>query len=72
MLTARQRDIAKLMAQGMSCKHAARLLGISPATVRHHRGDILRRLGASRSTNANPRQYYREAVRTYFNEEAQA
>ncbi|PMS38510.1 regulatory LuxR family protein [Trinickia symbiotica] len=42
-LTAREREIAQLIAQGMTHKEIARRLGIAPATVRNHAQAILKR-----------------------------
>ena len=39
-LTARQREVAALVAQGLTNEQAARRLGISPRTVRKHLGDL--------------------------------
>ncbi len=47
-LTARQRQIAGLLAQGWTNKEIARRLGISPATVKDHVHAILSRLGLRR------------------------
>lgn len=44
-LAPRQREVARLMTQGLSHKQAAQQLGVSPATVRNHITDIYRRLG---------------------------
>lgn len=45
-LTAREREIAIHTAQGLSHKDIARLLDLSPATVRNHLATACRRLGA--------------------------
>lgn len=43
-LTLRQQEIAQLVSEGNSSKHIARLLGISPETVRKHRHHIYKKL----------------------------
>ncbi|MCK4250880.1 response regulator transcription factor [candidate division WOR-3 bacterium] len=47
VLTQREREILKLIAEGKTSKRAAKLLGISPRTVEHHRLSIMRKLGVS-------------------------
>jgi DNA-binding CsgD family transcriptional regulator len=50
-LTARERQVAEEIANGFTHKEIARLLGLSPATVRNHTQTILTKLGVhSRST----------------------
>ncbi len=44
-LTKREKEIAKLIAEGKSSKEIARLLYISTYTVRRHRDNIMRKLG---------------------------
>src|SRR5581483_6895050 len=44
-LTARQRQIVQLIAEGKSNEQTARSLGISPRTVETHRAHIMQRLG---------------------------
>jgi DNA-binding NarL/FixJ family response regulator len=44
LLTARQREILQLVAEGHSSKECARLLGVSVKTVETHRAHIMRRL----------------------------
>ncbi len=44
-LTKRQVEILDLLAQGFSAKEVARLLGLSPETVRGHVKDVFARLG---------------------------
>jgi DNA-binding CsgD family transcriptional regulator len=46
ILTARQREVAVLVALGLSSKQVARQLGISIRTVESHRGAVMRRLAA--------------------------
>ena len=46
-LTARQAQVARLLASGHTDKQVARELGISPHTARSHAENILRRLGIS-------------------------
>ncbi|HEX2530265.1 MAG TPA: LuxR C-terminal-related transcriptional regulator [Burkholderiaceae bacterium] len=48
-LSPREREIVAHLAQGLSSKEIARLLGLSPRTVDMHRGRLLRKLGV-RST----------------------
>lgn len=45
-LTARQREIAKLVAEGLSYQQIAKRLDISPHTARRHVDDIAAKLGA--------------------------
>ena len=45
-LTARQREILRLLAAGQSAKQIARLLGISHRTVEYHRNQLMAVLGA--------------------------
>jgi DNA-binding NarL/FixJ family response regulator len=47
VLTQREREVLKLIAEGKTSKRAAKLLGISPRTVEHHRLSIMRKLGVS-------------------------
>ena len=44
-LTSRERQIAEEIANGFTHKEIARLLGLSPATVRYHTQAILMKLG---------------------------
>jgi DNA-binding CsgD family transcriptional regulator len=46
-LTARQRDVCALLAEGLSHKEIGQRLGISHRTVETHREGIYRRLGVS-------------------------
>ncbi len=46
-LPPRAREIAKHFARGLSHKEIARLLEISPATVRNHLQEVYRKLGVS-------------------------
>jgi len=48
-LTAREREVLELMAQGLSSKGIARELGISIKTVELHRSNLLRKTGMSSS-----------------------
>lgn len=43
-LTAREREVLKLLAEGNSNKEAARILGISRKTVEAHRANLMRKL----------------------------
>ena len=45
-LTARERDVLELVTAGMSNKEIAAKLGIVEQTVKQHRGQIMRKLGA--------------------------
>lgn len=47
-LTAREREILKLIAEGKSSKEIADLLYISPSTVHHHRTSIMKKLNLKR------------------------
>ncbi|OGO07299.1 MAG: hypothetical protein A2Y92_04650 [Chloroflexi bacterium RBG_13_57_8] len=47
-LTARERDVLRLSAQGSTCMEVASLFGISRRTVETHRANILHKLGQSR------------------------
>jgi DNA-binding NarL/FixJ family response regulator len=44
-LTAREREIVQLLAEGRSNKHVAAVLGISAKTVETHRATVMRKLG---------------------------
>ena len=44
-LTARQREILQLVAEGKSTKEIAFVLGVSVKTVETHRADLMERLG---------------------------
>jgi DNA-binding NarL/FixJ family response regulator len=46
-LTARERGILKLIAEGRTNKGAAEFLNVSPKTVEKHRGNLMRKLGIS-------------------------
>ncbi len=52
VLTARQRHVLQLLAQGSPNKQIARDLGISPATVKAHVAQVLAALGAGNRTEA--------------------
>ncbi|MFN2571107.1 MAG: LuxR C-terminal-related transcriptional regulator [Gemmatimonadales bacterium] len=45
VLTSRQRDIVQLIAAGHTSKEIAGILDLSVRTVRHHRADLMTRLG---------------------------
>ena len=51
-LSAREEDVARLLAQGVSNKEIARALGIEVVTVKRHVGNIFRKLGARNRTQA--------------------
>lgn len=44
-LTSREREVLMLVAQGMTARETAGVLGISPRTVEQHKGRILAKLG---------------------------
>ena len=44
-LTARQREVLQLIAEGLSTKEIARELGISPKTAQTHRANVMDRVG---------------------------
>lgn len=52
LLTARQRDVLRLVGQGQSNKQIARVLNLSENTVKIHVASILRSLGAANRTEA--------------------
>lgn len=52
MLTARQVEVVRLMADGMEKKAIARRLGITTNTVKLHVAEIYRRLGVETATGA--------------------
>lgn len=45
-LTARHKDILKLMAEGLTMKAIGERLGVKPSTVESHRRVMARRMGA--------------------------
>lgn len=47
-MTARQRQVAELAAQGLTTKEIARDLGIRPTTAKKHLGRAMKHLGVSR------------------------
>ena len=51
-LTARQREVLQLAAEGLSNKGIARRLHLSPATVKNHMAAIIAALGARNRTDA--------------------
>ena len=52
MLTARERDILKLVEEGKSNKEIARILSLSPGTVRNYLADATQKLGAANRIEA--------------------
>jgi DNA-binding NarL/FixJ family response regulator len=46
LLTARQREVLQLVAEGKTSKEIARLLDLSVKTVERHRADLMERLDA--------------------------
>jgi DNA-binding NarL/FixJ family response regulator len=51
-LSDRERDVLRLVAEGMANKQIARVLGISESTVKAHLGSIFRHLGVTDRTSA--------------------
>jgi DNA-binding NarL/FixJ family response regulator len=51
-LTNREREILTLMAHGLSVKETAVRLSLSPQTVKNHRSQILKSLGARNGVEA--------------------
>ncbi len=51
ILTTREREITKLIAEGRSSKEISELLFISSRTVQHHRANILRKLNIKRTAD---------------------
>lgn len=51
-LSARQRQVLKLMCEGLTNKRIAKRLGISPGTVKVHVSDVFRRTGARNRAEA--------------------
>ncbi len=56
-LTLRERQIAEEIANGSTHKEIARLLGLSPATVRNHTQTILTKLGVHRKATLSKLLY---------------
>ncbi len=54
VLTAREDQVLKLIAEGYPSKAIAETLTISPKTVEHHRANILQKLGDARPNRADP------------------
>jgi DNA-binding NarL/FixJ family response regulator len=51
LLTTREREIIKLIAEGKSSKEVAELLFISSRTVQHHRANIMRKLNLKKTAD---------------------
>lgn len=51
-LSARERDVARLLVKGISNKEIAQTLGIKVVTAKRHVGNILRKLGVRNRTQA--------------------
>jgi DNA-binding NarL/FixJ family response regulator len=51
LLTTREREIIKLIAEGKSSKEIGKLLFISSRTVQHHRANILRKLNIKKTAD---------------------
>ncbi|NKY40611.1 helix-turn-helix transcriptional regulator [Cellulomonas septica] len=51
-LSARERQVLRLVAQGMANKQVARALGISERTVKVHVGNVFRQIGVGDRTSA--------------------
>jgi DNA-binding NarL/FixJ family response regulator len=49
-LSVRERDVARLLVEGVSNKEIARTLGIEVVTVKRHVGNIMHKLGAQNRT----------------------
>jgi len=52
LLTARERDVLRLVTHGLAGKQVAKALGISPKTVEQHKTRIYAKLGVSNQTAA--------------------
>ena len=52
VLSAREEQVLRLLAQGMANKQIGRALGISERTVKVHVGNVFRRLGVADRTSA--------------------
>ena len=46
-LSRRERQVLRLISAGQTSKHIARLLGVSDLTIRKHRENLMRKLGAA-------------------------
>lgn len=51
IMTQREKELAKLLADGYSTKEAAEILSISPKTAETHRASIMKKLGAKNVTD---------------------
>jgi DNA-binding NarL/FixJ family response regulator len=51
VMTQRERELAKLLADGYSTKESAEILNISPKTAETHRASIMKKLGAKNVTD---------------------
>ena len=51
VMTQRERELARLLADGYSTKEAAELLNISPKTAETHRASVMKKLGAKNVTD---------------------
>ena len=49
-LTGRQREVLRLIAEGLSGKEIASRLGISPKTAQAHRGNLMQKLGVHKAS----------------------
>ncbi|MBU3065440.1 LuxR C-terminal-related transcriptional regulator [Nocardia sp. NEAU-G5] len=63
VLTAREQQVAELVAQGLSNRQIAQQLVVSPRTVDHHVGNILGKLGVSSRTQIATRTAQSQRVR---------
>lgn len=52
MISEREEEVLKLTADGLSCKEIGERLFISEATVKRHKSNVIRRLGAENMINA--------------------
>jgi DNA-binding NarL/FixJ family response regulator len=51
-LSDRQKEIAKLLAKGMTNREIAKALGLSPSTIKNHNEIIYLKIGAENRTQA--------------------
>ena len=51
-LTAKQREVLRLMAQGLRNRRIGEALGLTEKTIKMHRGALVKRLGVSTAAEA--------------------